>query len=160
MASVQMQAHLAPAWISNLNTCLARFKLGHNFSVSTFWSQNECHHVSVSSCHRLLGLMAAASTVLPLGMLHKRPFLWWMKHLRIRSAGPAFRLLKSCFHALSIWQDSPHFTERGQYDRCYHHQMVTTDASLTGWGAVFEDRPVCPVWAGKFLSWYINSLVL
>ncbi len=42
--SVQMQARLAPAWISNLNTRLARFKLDH--------------HVSVSTCHRLLGLMA------------------------------------------------------------------------------------------------------
>ncbi len=60
--SVQMQARLAPAQISSLNTCLAHFKLDHHFSVST--------------CHRLLGLMATASPVLPLGLLHMRPFLW------------------------------------------------------------------------------------
>ncbi len=65
--SVQMQARLAPARISNFAACLARFKLGH--------------HVSVSTCRRLLGLMAAASPVLPLGLLHMRPFLWWMKVL-------------------------------------------------------------------------------
>ncbi len=49
--SVQMQAHLAPARIPDLTACLARFKLGH--------------HVSVGTCRRLLGLMAAASPVLP-----------------------------------------------------------------------------------------------
>ncbi len=53
--SVQMQARLAPARISNFAACLARFKLGH--------------HVSVSTCRRLLGLMAVASPVLPLGLL-------------------------------------------------------------------------------------------
>ncbi len=45
--SVQMQARLAPARIPDLTACLARFKLGH--------------HVSVGTCRRLLGLMAAAS---------------------------------------------------------------------------------------------------
>ncbi len=66
---IQMQARLAPARISNFTACLARFKLGR--------------HVSVGTCHRLLGLMAAASPVLPLGLLHMRPFLWWMKELRL-----------------------------------------------------------------------------
>ncbi len=59
--SVQMQARLAPARISNFAACLARSKLGH--------------HVSVSTCCRLLGLMAAASPMLPLGLLHMKPFL-------------------------------------------------------------------------------------
>ncbi len=39
-------------------------------------------------------------------------------------------------------------------------QMVTTDASLTGWGAVFEGRPACGVWTEEFLSWHINCLEL
>ncbi len=55
---VQMQARLAPALISNFTACLARFKLGH--------------HVSVSTCLRLLGFMAVASPVFPLGLLHMR----------------------------------------------------------------------------------------
>ncbi len=58
---VQMQARLAPVRISDFTACLARFKLGR--------------HVSVGTCRRLLGLMAAASSVLPLGLLHMRPFL-------------------------------------------------------------------------------------
>ncbi len=60
--SVQMQARFAPARIPIFTACLVRFKLGH--------------HVSVVTCHRLLFLMAAASPVLPLGLLHMRPFFW------------------------------------------------------------------------------------
>ncbi len=58
----------------------ARFKLGY--------------HVSVGTCRRLLGLMAAASPVLPLGLLHMRPFLWWMKELRLHHMIPATRLIR------------------------------------------------------------------
>lgn len=61
---LMMQAHLAPARVSSLHACLACFRLGY--------------HVAVGLC-RLLGLMAAASPVLPLGLLHMRSFLWWMK---------------------------------------------------------------------------------
>ncbi len=86
--SVQMQARLAPARIPDLTACLARFKLGH--------------HVSVGTCRRLLGLMAVAS-VGPLGLLHIRPFLWWMKELRLHPTVPATRLiwvLRSCCRPL------------------------------------------------------------
>jgi hypothetical protein len=149
MDSVLMQARLAPARISSLVTCLSRFALGQ--------------HVSVSTCRRLLGLMAAASPVLPLGLLHMRPFLWWMKLSGARPTGPALRLLKvsrSCFRALSIWRD-PLFLQKGVgMGAVFRRQMVTTDASLTGWGAVFEGRPACGVWTGETLSWHINSLEL
>ncbi len=78
--SVQMQTRLAPARIPDLTACLARFKLGH--------------HVSVGTCRRLLGHVAAASPVLPLGLLHMRPFLWWMKELRLHLTVPATRLIR------------------------------------------------------------------
>ncbi len=87
--SVQMQASLSPARISNFAACLARFKLGY--------------HVPVSTCRRLLGLMAAASPVLPLGLLHMRLFLWWMKVLRTHPTVPAtclIRVSRSCFRTL------------------------------------------------------------
>ncbi len=85
--SVQMQARLAPARIPVFTACLARFKLGHR--------------VSVGTCRRLLGLMAAASPVLPLGLLHMRPFLWWMKELRLHPTVPATRLSQSVAQLLS-----------------------------------------------------------
>ncbi len=61
-----------------------------------------------SACARLLGLMVAASPVLPLGLLHMRPFLWWMKPLGIRPSWPSLRLLKvsgACFRDLLVWRD-------------------------------------------------------
>ncbi len=128
--SVQMQARLAPARIPVFTACLARFKLGH--------------HVSVGTCRRLLGLMAAASPVLPLGLLHMRPFLWWMKELRLHPTVPATRLVRvsrSCCRHLLMWRD-PVFLRSGVRMGAIHHRhMITTDASMTGWGAVFEGRP-------------------
>ncbi len=124
--SIQMQARLAPARISNFIACLARFKLGR--------------HVSVGTCRRLLGLMAAASPVLPLGLLHMRPFLWWMKELRLHPTVPAtclIRVSRSCSRPLLQWRD-PTFLQSGVRMGAIHHRhMITTDTSMTGWGAVF-----------------------
>ncbi len=147
--SVQMQARLAPAQIPDLTACLARFKLGH--------------HVSVGTCRRLLGLMAAASPVLPLGLLHMRPFLWWMKELRLHPTVPATRLIRvsrSCCRPLLMWRD-PVFLRSGVRMGAIHRRyMITTDASMTGWGAVFEGRPASGEWKEEFLSWHINCLEL
>ncbi len=147
--SIQMQARLAPARISNFTACLARFKLGR--------------HVSVGTCRRLLGLMAAASPVLPLGLLHMRPFLWWMKELRLHPTVPATRLIRvsrSCSRPLLQWRD-PAFLQSGVRMGAIHRcHMITTDASMTGWGAVFEGRPASGEWTGEFLSWHINCLEL
>ncbi len=147
--SVQMQARLAPARIPDLTACLARFKLGH--------------HVSVGTCRRLLGLMAAASPVLPLGLLHMRPFLWWMKELRLHPTVPATRLIRvsrSCCRPLLMWRD-PVFLRSGVRMGAIHRRhMITTDASMTGWGAVFEGRPASGEWKEEFLSWHINCLKL
>ncbi len=147
--SVQMQARLAPARIPDLTACLARFKLGH--------------HVSVGACRRLLGLMAAASPVLPLGLLHMRPFLWWMKELRLHPTVPATRLIRvsrSCCQPLLMWRE-PVFLRSGVRMGAIHRRhMITTDASMTGWGAVFEGRPASGEWKEEFLFWHINCLEL
>ncbi len=71
-------AHLAPAWVERIQSCSARVRI--------------VRHVSVGLCRRLLGLMAAASPVLSLGLLHMRPFLWWMKSLGIRPSWPSLLL--------------------------------------------------------------------
>ncbi len=147
--SVQMQARLAPARIPVFTACLARFKLGH--------------HVSVGTCRRLLGLMAAASPVLPLGLLHMRPFLWWMKELRLHPTVPATRLIRvsrSCCRHLLMWRD-PVFLQSGvRMGAINRRHMITTDASMTGWGAVFEGRPASGEWKEEFLFWHINCLEL
>ncbi len=69
-------SHLTVSWGFTwiMFRCRPFFKLGY--------------HVSVSTCCRLLGLMATNSTVLLLGLLLMGSFLWWMKHLGIRLTGP------------------------------------------------------------------------
>ncbi len=37
-------------------------------------------------------------------------------------------------------------------------KMITTDASLSGWGTVFDGRLAYSVWSGKYLTWHINGL--
>ncbi len=148
--SVQMQVRLAPARITVFTACLAHFKLGH--------------HVSVCTCRRLLGLMAAASPVLPLGLLHMRPFLWWMKELRLHPTVPATRLVRvsrSCCRHLLMWRD-PVFLQRSgvRMGAIHCRHMITTDTSMTGWGAVFEGRPASGEWNEEFLFWHINCLEL
>ncbi len=133
-----MQACLAPARVESIQSCVARFKLGR--------------HVSVGLCRRLLGLMAAASPTLPLGLLHMRPFLWWIKSLGIHFSWPSLRLLKvsgSCFRALVVWLDSSFLLIGVRMGVICRRQIITTDASLSGWGAVFEGRPAYGVWSGK-----------
>ncbi len=130
--SVQMQARLAPARIPVFTACLARFKLGH--------------HVSVGTCRGLLGLMEAASPVLPLGLLHMRPFLWWMRELRLHPTVPATRLIRvsrSCCRHLLMWRDPVFLRDQSgvRMGAIHRRHMITTDASMTGWGAVFEGRP-------------------
>ncbi len=149
--SVQMQARLAPARIPVLTACLARFKLGH--------------HVSVGTCRRLLGLMAAASPVLPLGLLHMRPFLWWMRELRLHPTVPATRLIRvsrSCCRHLLMWRDPVFLRDQSgvRMGAIHRRHMIMTDASMTGWGAVFEGRPASGEWKEEFLFWHINCLEL
>ncbi len=118
-----------------IQSCRARFKLGRHMSVG-----------------RLQGLMVAASPVNPLGLLHMRPFLWWMKSLGIRTSWPSLPLLKvsgACFHARLVWRDPSFILSVGLI--C-HRQMITTDTSLSGWGAVLEGRPAYGVWSGKYLN--------
>ncbi len=103
--------------------------------------------------------MAAASPVL----LHMRPFLWWMKELRLHPTVPATRLIRvsrSCSRPLLQWRDPAFLQSRVRMGAIHRRHMITTDTSMTGWGAVFEGRPARGEWTGEFLSWHINCLEL
>ncbi len=98
-----------------------------------------------------------------LRLLHMRPFLWWMKELRLHPTVPATRLIRvsrSCCRPLLMWRD-PVFLRSGVRMGAIHRRhMITTYASMTGWGAVFEGRPASGEWKEEFLSWHINCLEL
>ncbi len=58
------------------------------------------------------------------------------------------------------WRD-PTFLQSGVGMGAIHHRhMITTDASMTGRGAVFEGTPARGEWTGEFPYWNINCLEL
>ncbi len=70
--------------------------------------------------------------------------VWWMKELRLHPTVPATRLIRvshGCSRPLLQWR-APAFLQSGVRMGAIHRRhMITTDASMTGWGAVFEGRP-------------------
>ncbi|KAI2649994.1 ORF V: Enzymatic polyprotein [Labeo rohita] len=138
--SITMQAQLAPACVESILNTLKDIKLGQKVSLHYF--------------QRVLGLMAAASTVIPLGLLHMRLFQLW---LRARGFHPRanpqrqIRVTRQGFR--------PRFLTLGPtLGPCCHRKMLTTDASLTGWGAVLNGRPAQGIWKGHHLNWHMNCL--
>ncbi|KAI2645118.1 putative cysteine protease ATG4 [Labeo rohita] len=97
--------------------------------------------------------MAAASTVIPLGLLHMRPFQLW---LRARGFHPIPRG-KQGLHArgfVPFLCGSDPVSDFGSHSR----SVLLTDTSLTGWGAVLNGRPAQGIWRGHFLYWHIDCL--
>ncbi|KAL0195159.1 hypothetical protein M9458_008731, partial [Cirrhinus mrigala] len=63
--STTMQARLSPAQIESILAVVKRVKEGRSLTVKQF--------------QQLLGLMAAASNVIPFRLLYMRPLQWWLK---------------------------------------------------------------------------------
>ncbi|XP_053090651.1 uncharacterized protein LOC128318504 [Pangasianodon hypophthalmus] len=146
--STTMQARLSPAQIESVLTAVARVKVGRSLTVKQF--------------QRLLGLLAAASNVIPFGLLHMRPLQWWLKTRGFfRNRGNPLRMIKvtrRCRRALAVWRE-PGFLSQGPVLGAPGRRVVLAmDASLTGWGAVMSGRPARGLWSGRHLTWHINRL--
>ncbi len=61
-------------------------------------------------------------------------------------------------HILSMWFRPRFLTLGPTLGPCCRRKMLTTDASLTGWGAVLDGRPAQGIWRGHLLDWHINCL--
>ncbi|CAM4576079.1 unnamed protein product [Leuciscus chuanchicus] len=127
--SVSMQALLSPPRVDSILAAVKSVKLGQLLTVKQF--------------QRLSGLMAAASNGIPFGLLHMRPLPWWLRTRGFSPRGNPFRTIKvtrRCLHALVMWK-KPWFLSQGPVlgAPCCR-KLLTTDASLTGWGAILEGR--------------------
>ncbi len=98
---------------------------------------------------RMLGLMAAASPLLKLGLHHMRSNQFWLKQ-RVTSA--------ACVSALARWRE-PFWLKRGVIlDTGHRRKVVTTDASNKGWGTLCEGKPTFGLWSEEELGLNINCL--
>ncbi|KAI2659830.1 Transposon Ty3-G Gag-Pol polyprotein [Labeo rohita] len=128
--STTMQARLSPARIESILTAVMRVTEGRSLTVKQF--------------QRLLGLMAAASNVIPFGLLYIRPLQWWLRTEGFSPRGNPFRMIKvtrQCLRALDMWK-KPWFLSQGPVLGAPCRRItLATDASLTGWGAVMSGHP-------------------
>ncbi|KAI2648193.1 ORF V: Enzymatic polyprotein [Labeo rohita] len=113
---------------------------------------------------RLLGHMAAAAAVTPLGLLHMRPLQHWLHGRVPRRAWQRgthwVKVTPACRQTFTPWSD-PMFLRAGvPLEQVSRHAVVHTDASTTGWGATYDGQAVSGVWTGPQLHWHINCLEL
>ena len=146
--SVSYTARLSPARVDAFLQCIALFKRGCKLPFRT--------------CLRMSGLMASAISLVRLGRLHMRPFQRWVGSLRVPTRALSRRVAVSgaCTLALKWWSNRQILTEGVPLGLPVVRKVITTDASLTGWGATHEGRTARGVWEGPLRSAHINYLEL
>ncbi|KAL0150698.1 hypothetical protein M9458_054002 [Cirrhinus mrigala] len=148
--SVNMTACLTNERTQSVLSCLRSFRHKTAVPLKTF--------------QRLLGHMAAAAAVTPLGLLHMRPLQRWLHDRVPRWAWHRGTLRigvsPQCRRLFSPWSD-PAFLRAGvPLGQVSRHVVVYTDASTTGWGAVCNGQAASGSWTGPRLLWHINCLEL
>ncbi len=123
--SVTMMARLTKERAQAVLNCLSSFR-GRNV-------------VPLKQFQRLLGHMASAAAVTPLGLLHMRPIQHWL-HSRVprwawRRGTLRVGISQQCRRSLSPWTDLAFLRAGVRLEQVSRHTVVTTDASSTGWGA-------------------------
>ncbi len=107
---------------------------------------------------RLLGHMAAAAAVTPLGLLHMRPLQHWL-HGRVprwawQSGTLMVQVTPACRQTFTPWSDLSFLRAGVPLEQVSRHAVVYTDASAKGWGATFNGHAVSGVWTGPQLHWH------
>ncbi|KAL0161328.1 hypothetical protein M9458_045053, partial [Cirrhinus mrigala] len=148
--SVNMTACLTNDRTQSVLNCLKSFRHKTAVPLKTF--------------QRLLGHMAAAAAVTPLGLLHMRPLQRWLHDRVPRWAWHRGTLRigvsPQCRRLFSPWSD-PAFLRAGvPLGQDSRHVVVHTDPSTTGWGAVCNGQAASGSWTGPRLLWHINCLEL
>lgn len=147
--SVTCKARLSADRIKAISACLATFRRGALLHYRT--------------CLRLLGLMASALVVVPLGRLHMRPFQRWVAALCLNPSRHRHRrvlVTAECVRALRPWRCDTFLTVGVAMGTVTARKVITTDASLWGWGATHEGKTVRGIWSSQMRLCHINYLEL
>ena len=132
--SVAYTAKLSADRVGDILKCAALFKAGCTLQLGT--------------CLRMAGLMASAISLARLGRLYMRPFQRWLRslHLSPRLTRRRVKVSPACVLALRWWSTRHNLTEGVPLGLPLSRKVVTTDASLSGWGATHEGRTARGVW--------------
>ncbi|XP_049331019.1 uncharacterized protein LOC125799099 [Astyanax mexicanus] len=147
--SVAMRARLSPDRVEAFQACLAQFRRGN--------------YVELRMCYRLLGLMASALAAIPLGRLHMRGFQRWVAKLGLDPRMYARRkIIVSAQGArtLRLWKHPRFLSQGAPLGTISARKVITTDASLWGWGATHEGRSVNGQWSPSLRLAHVNVLEL
>ncbi len=112
--------------------------------------------VQLKHFQRLLGHLASAATVTPLGLLHMRPLQRWL-HDRVprwawRHGTYRVSVTPSCRHTFSPWSDLAFLHAGVPLEQVSRHVVVSTDPSTTGWGAMCKGHAAVGLWTGHQLQ--------
>ncbi|XP_075307052.1 uncharacterized protein LOC142368762 [Odontesthes bonariensis] len=147
--SVTFTARLSGDRVKAFRACLALFRPGKS--------------VQFRLCLRLLGLMASAILVVHLGRLHMREFQLWVASCGldpVRHGARRVLVTPGCARALRHWRVPSFLTHGVPMGSVLSRKVVTTDASLTGWGGIHEGRSVRGRWSVDLQRSHINFLEL
>lgn len=149
--STTFRAKLTPQRVESFHKCLSNFQLGKK--------------VKFRICLRLLGLMASMIAVVPLGQLYMRDMQRWVFSLRLHPERRAhlnrqITVSLPCIRALLTWRDPALLSQGAPLGLIVTRRVVTTDASLSGWGATLGDLAVGGVWTENQCQLHINVLEL
>ena len=118
--------------------------------------------VPYRTCQRISGFMASAMDLLRLGRLYARPFTRGMVSLRIppTETDRLVRVTAPCMQPLRPWLRAGALTAGVSLGLVSNPKVLTTDASLSGWGAILEGRTARGTWNAEFGTKHINFLEL
>ena len=106
--------------------------------------------------------MASSISLIRLGRFHMRPFQRWVLSLRIHSSQGKRQVVVTddAVSALRPWRSTQFLTQGVPLELVSSRLVITTDASLQGWGATFQGRSASGVWEEDLLLAHINFLEL
>uniref|UniRef100_A0A3B1IRS8 ribonuclease H n=1 Tax=Astyanax mexicanus TaxID=7994 RepID=A0A3B1IRS8_ASTMX len=149
ICSLTSRARLSERRICAFRDCLAQFQLARSLRFRQFL--------------QLLGQMASMIAVVPLGLLLMRAFQHWLLSHRLNASHHLQKKIvvtQGCMKALSPWREPRLLCQGSPIGRVLFRVVVSTDASLTGWGAVCNGAAVKGAWSSAQRSLHINCLEL
>ncbi len=154
LSSLQKTTILGVAWVSlSIQACRSLARIESILSAVKRIRQGQS--LTVKQFQRLLGLMAAASNVIPFRLLYMRPLQRWLRTKGFSLRGNTFCMIKvtrRCLHALVMWK-KPWFLSQGpMLGDSFRPKMLTTNASLIGWEVILEGRSSQVLWKDHHLS--------